>query len=232
VDLPAVAAAALAPASGVVVDVGCGPGVYGARLAGLRPDLRVAGVDLSAGMRPAVVADAVRLPFATGAAGAALAMHMLYHVPDVPAAVAELRRVTAPGGVVVVSTNGRDDKPELGRLVRDVAAGPGGAGAPFVSPSEAFTAEDGDVLAQRFGDVRRQVFDRVVEVPEAAGGRVRRQPAGVVRGGAAARAGLGGVRGGGPRAGGRARGGGGGLPGVDARGRLHVPVSDGGELPP
>jgi SAM-dependent methyltransferase len=167
VDLPAVAAAALAPASGVVVDVGCGPGVYGARLAGLRPDLRVAGVDLSAGMRPAVVADAVRLPFATGAAGAALAMHALYHVPDVPAAVAELRRVVAPGGVVVVSTNGRDDKPELGRLVRDVAAGPGGAGAPFVSPSEAFTAEDGDVLAQRFGDVRRQVFDRVVEVPEA-----------------------------------------------------------------
>jgi hypothetical protein len=63
-------------------------GVYGARLAGLRPDLRVAGVGLPAGMRPAVVADAVRLPFATGAAGAALAMHMLYHVPDIPAAVA------------------------------------------------------------------------------------------------------------------------------------------------
>ena len=28
----------------------------------------------------------------------ALAMHMLYHVPDVPAAVAELRRIVKPGG--------------------------------------------------------------------------------------------------------------------------------------
>ena len=47
----------------------------------------MAATDLSPGMRPTVVADAVRLPYADGAFDAGLAMHMLYHACDIPAAI-------------------------------------------------------------------------------------------------------------------------------------------------
>ena len=157
VDLHGLAAAALADVSGVVLDVGCGPGSYARRIVQERPDLRVATVDLSPGMRPLVVADAVALPFADGTAGAALAMHMLYHVPDVAAAVAELRRTVRPGGTLLVSTNGRGDKPELAALVDGVLRELSGiAGRErFVNPSERFTAEDGALLEAQF-DCRGQ----------------------------------------------------------------------------
>ncbi len=124
VDLPGLAVAGLDGVTGVVLDVGCGPGRYADRIALERPDLRVASVDLSPGMRPRIVADARRLPFADASAGAALAMHMLYHVTDMPAAVAELRRVVRPGGVVLVSTNRADNMPELRALVDAACRGP------------------------------------------------------------------------------------------------------------
>ena len=43
----------------------------------------------------------------------ALAMHMLYHVPDIPAAVRELRRSTRPVGTVLASTNGTGSLSEV-----------------------------------------------------------------------------------------------------------------------
>ena len=49
-------------------------------------------------------ASVAALPFAAGTFDAVLAMHMLYHAPDVTAAVVELRRVLRPGGVVLAST--------------------------------------------------------------------------------------------------------------------------------
>ena len=166
VDLAGEVVAALDGVSGVVLDVGCGPGGYTRRIREQRPDLRVAGLDLSAGMRPSVVADAQRLPVADGAADAALAMHMLYHVPDIPAAVAELRRVVRPGGLVLVSTNGAGDKPELGALLREVLVGAGMTRRPSAASVDAFTAEDGDLLRAAFADVERTTWDRLVEVPE------------------------------------------------------------------
>jgi SAM-dependent methyltransferase len=169
VDLPGVAAAALRDVRGVVVDVGCGPGIYARRLAADRPDLRVATTDLSPGMRPLVVADAQRLPYADDSAGGALAMHMLYHVPDIPAAIAELRRVLRPGGVLLVSTNARADKPELEELAAAATAALAGGGRGFRSPASAFPAEDaGGLLGAAFDDVVAERFERRVVVPEAA----------------------------------------------------------------
>src|ERR1700683_2753522 len=51
-------------------------------------------------------ADITALPFRDGTFDVVLAAHMLYHVPDRPAAVRELRRVLAPGGVCIAVTNG------------------------------------------------------------------------------------------------------------------------------
>ena len=46
--------------------------------------------------------DAARLPFADGGADVVVAGEMLEHVTDLPAVVAELCRVLAPGGTLVV----------------------------------------------------------------------------------------------------------------------------------
>ena len=48
-----------------------------------------------------------RLPFADGAFGAVVAADVLEHVPDLPAAVAELTRVLAPGGRFAFDTINR-----------------------------------------------------------------------------------------------------------------------------
>jgi SAM-dependent methyltransferase len=103
-----------------VLDVGCGPGSYLALLRERHPTVRAVGVDLSPGMAaealqyaPTVNADAARLPFPDGTVDRVLAPHMLYHCPDIPAALAELRQVLRPGGRLVAVTNGHDHLREL-----------------------------------------------------------------------------------------------------------------------
>jgi SAM-dependent methyltransferase len=113
-----------------VLDVGCGNGSYERALVqrGHRGP-RVA-VDFSAGMLPLVTdaatvqADAQSLPFASGCFDVVLAPHMLYHVPDIEAAVREIRRVLHPGGLFVAVTNSVTNLKELCTLV-ETAVGPG-----------------------------------------------------------------------------------------------------------
>ncbi|HEX7186941.1 MAG TPA: class I SAM-dependent methyltransferase [Actinomycetes bacterium] len=167
VDLQGLALAALAGVSGTVLDAGCGLGTYVARLRRERPDLRVLPLDLSAGMRPAVVGDIQALPLADASVGGALAMHMLYHVPDIPVAVHELRRVVQPGGVLVVSTNGVDDKLEVGNLIAAAVRDLTGS---VIEPPDSdgrFTPEDAGVLRAEFGTVEVAVYDREVVVSAA-----------------------------------------------------------------
>lgn len=120
-DLPGLVARELARTNGLVVDVGCGNGVFPRRLRTARPELRLIGLDISPGIMasvagPRAVADAQRLPIPDRHADAVLAMHMLYHVPDIDAAIDEADRILAPGGVLVASTNSATDKAELDRL--------------------------------------------------------------------------------------------------------------------
>lgn len=114
-------AAALMPATGSVLEIGCGPGVA---LQALGP--RAVGVDIS---RPMVVearkrapgshivqADAAALPFADGSFGAAMAVHCLALLP--PQGLAELRRVLAAGAPMVgVHREVRQGGPEPRALV-------------------------------------------------------------------------------------------------------------------
>lgn len=116
----------------VVLDVGCGNGMWQKRLLQAMPGLRMVGVDLSEGMLRSLlagwdgprsaavtVADAQRLPIRDHSVDVALLMHMLYHVPDRAAALAETRRVLRAGcGSTLVTTLGRGHLQELRELLR------------------------------------------------------------------------------------------------------------------
>jgi SAM-dependent methyltransferase len=109
-----------------VLDIGCGPGRYLTAIGERQPDSVRIGSDLSPGMAReaaaassarALVGDAQALPFADASFDRVLALHLLYHVPDVAGALHEFARVCAPGGRVVSVTNSERHLPEVFDLV-------------------------------------------------------------------------------------------------------------------
>jgi SAM-dependent methyltransferase len=164
-----------------VLDIGCGNGGYLRRLAGRAT---VLGCDRSRGMlaelaqqdngspRPLLtVADAMALPLPDASCDVALAMHMLYHVPDIPLAVRELRRVLRPGGVLLAATNSEDDKQAiedafaaaLALLTGEAAT----TGAQHLRLS--FTMERGAALLQTaFAQVERHDITSTLVITDAA----------------------------------------------------------------
>lgn len=94
----------------VLVDVGCGAGLLAPHV-GLK-GYRHVGVDLvrsaltqaaEHGVTP-VLGDGEALPLASGTADVVAAGELFEHVPDLPAAVAEVCRVLRPGGLLVLDT--------------------------------------------------------------------------------------------------------------------------------
>ena len=160
------------PVGSRVLDLGCGPGRHLARLGAARPDLGLFGADLSEGMlRVAreteprllpVAVDATRLPFATHTFGGVMANHMLYHVADQGRAVAEVRRVLAPGGAFVAVTNAEDHFAEFTALMSEAT------GRPRRRISERFTTDTGAALLEAHFDevVLHELRDELV-VPDA-----------------------------------------------------------------
>lgn len=122
-------AALLLPVPGLsVLDVGCGTGDSLRLLAGrAQPGGRVVGVDTSAALLGVgrsradsegwsaewVHADAASLPFDDGEFDSSLAERVLQHVEDPAAVVREMRRVTRPGGTVLLA------EPDWGTLRLD-----------------------------------------------------------------------------------------------------------------
>lgn len=153
-----------------VLDIGCGPGWFWANVhAGMPGGIDLTLSDLSTGMvEEAVarvgglgkdwtvrgkVADAAALPFPDAGFDAVIAMHMLYHVPDASAAVAEAARVLKPGGRYIVTTNDRDNLRalyELGAKAFGVGDGGDPAGAIFGF------AEAETMLRKTFGNVEKR----------------------------------------------------------------------------
>jgi SAM-dependent methyltransferase len=88
-----------------LLDVGCGTGAAVRAAAGTVQ--RAVGVDLSSGMvargRELREADAEALPFEDDAFTAVLCTTSLHHYPHPERAIAEMARVVAPGGRVVVA---------------------------------------------------------------------------------------------------------------------------------
>ena len=107
-----------------VLEVGCGPGELSARI---RDEIgaEVVAVDTSPRMvelargrgLDARLGDVQELEFADEEFDCAVAAWMLYHVPDVERALAELARVLVPGGRLVAVTNAPDHLRELRELL-------------------------------------------------------------------------------------------------------------------
>jgi SAM-dependent methyltransferase len=167
-------AAELVPAEvRFVLDVGCGYGRYLKRLRADHPEATVVGIDAAPGMLaevepPVMVADAQAIPYPDDSADAVLAMHMLYHVPDIAKAVGEFRRVLKPGGTLIVSTNAHDDmaKPYAlwERAIRSVL-GPD-TYLPGTEVAKFDSANAPAYLGAEFDSVERFEERGVVSVPE------------------------------------------------------------------
>lgn len=103
--------AAHAGPGAAVLDLGCGPGQAGERLAaaGVVP----VGIDLSPGMlaltrqRRATAGDLRALPIRRRSAAAAVAFYCLHHLPadDLVPALVEIRAALAPGGRLLAATH-------------------------------------------------------------------------------------------------------------------------------
>jgi ubiquinone/menaquinone biosynthesis C-methylase UbiE len=114
------------------LDAGCGTGTFLLPLARrLVPQgATVIGLDLAEGTLgqarvrvqtedlpvACILSDVEALPFADGVFDLVLANYMLYHVPDLDRAIAELRRILRPGGTLLAATNGQGHMSELWQL--------------------------------------------------------------------------------------------------------------------
>lgn len=127
------------PQNGAVLELGCGPGQLWVRNKDrIPPDWRITLSDFSPGMLKEAeenlrdsgrsfsfqLIDAQAIPFAAQSLDTVIANHMLYHVPDKPKALSEMRRILKPDGRLYTVTNGEKHLRELRELL-----------VPFTDPS-------------------------------------------------------------------------------------------------
>jgi ubiquinone/menaquinone biosynthesis C-methylase UbiE len=129
VELPPARLAELLRLSGAetIVDFGAGTGMYSLPIAGAVPLGRVLAVDEqpalldrlrarlearpSCGNVHAVLSQDGRVPLDDGVADRMLVVNVLHHVDDDPAALTEMFRLLAPGGLLVAAEFARMDRP-------------------------------------------------------------------------------------------------------------------------
>lgn len=145
-----------------VLEVGCGPGRLARRLREER-SINVVALDLSprmvrlAGAQgvDARVGDVQSLPFPDRSFRCVIAAWMLYHVPDLDRALAEIARVLVPGGALLAVTNSERHLSELWELV--------GLGR-YPLPFSAENAEE--ILGRHFRAVSRSDAEAPITFPD------------------------------------------------------------------
>jgi SAM-dependent methyltransferase len=167
------------PPSCRILELGCGPGhLWLENLARIPAGWQILLSDFSSGMLEAArqnledrgsfqfkVIDAQAIPLEDASFDAVIANHMLYHVPNRPVALAEIRRVLKPAGAFHASAGGQHHLVEIrAMLVKfDPVLSAWGRGG------EPFTLENGsDQLSSYFAAVRVDRYKAALQVTEAA----------------------------------------------------------------
>lgn len=164
------------PNNAHVLEIGCGSGAMWERVRAKIPNTwNIILSDFSFGMTQTVQqkflasrfsfleCDAQSLPFADESFDGIFANHMLYHIPDLHRALAEIRRVLKRGGTLYAATNGLHHMRELGELTATVS------GVTFTdqTPERLFGLENGAaILEQHFENVTRDVQTNALRVTE------------------------------------------------------------------
>jgi ubiquinone/menaquinone biosynthesis C-methylase UbiE len=166
------------PDSASVLELGCGTGLLCRGLAQVPRGWRAILTDMSAGMlretRAALArlghpftymqADAQAIPVRDESFDAVIANHMLYHVPDIPRALAEVRRVLKPSGVCYAATMGVANMKEMNDLATRFFSIPR-----MTESTERFGLESGEAyMRNAFTDVRLERYPDSLVITEAA----------------------------------------------------------------
>lgn len=157
------------------VDLGCGAGTYVEQ--GLARSATYIAGDLSFGMvqelshpnLPRLNLDIQHIPLADNTADVVLANHMLYHVPDKDAALAEIKRILRPNGHLIAATNSATNMIELINLRRQALQHLGLPLDPILEKSpvaELFSLENGrSHLQPHFTHIQRHDLPSALVFP-------------------------------------------------------------------
>jgi ubiquinone/menaquinone biosynthesis C-methylase UbiE len=168
------------PEQSRILELGCGPAwLWRHKRDRMPAGWRVVLTDLSPGMVDQAranlseqnagqfefdVIDAQAIPYAGASFDAVVANHMLYHLPDRPRAISEIRRVLKPGGQLFAAANGQDHMAELWDMVLQAAGADRGANRSELH----FGLENGgEQLAPWFDHVERRDYPDSLLVTEA-----------------------------------------------------------------
>jgi SAM-dependent methyltransferase len=166
---------------GHVLECGCGPGhLWHEHGRSLPPGVQLTLTDLSTGMlalaRRALAAARIPAQFAAAdirfiptpaaAFDLVIANHMLYHVPDRPAAFAEVRRVLGKNGRFLAATNGSGHLQELEAVAALLF--PGGEAEQRVWFPD-FALDDGaEQLAAHFAHIEQRRYANTLHITDPA----------------------------------------------------------------
>ncbi len=142
---------------GLVLDLGCGHGYWlrsmterGFEVVGVEPESERLGEAATAHGAPVMAGDGARLPLRDGSVSLVWCIHVLHHLHDPVAVLAEVRRVLRPGGHFILAETVEDNP--LIRVGRRIH--PAWAGVPVLSR---FTAR---TLLLLLGEAGLDVVDR------------------------------------------------------------------------
>jgi ubiquinone/menaquinone biosynthesis C-methylase UbiE len=166
------------PENARMLEVGCGTGLLWRGQTQVPGGWRVILTDMSDGMlretRASLAqlghsfsymrADAQAIPFGDESFDAVIANHMLYHVPDIPRALGEFRRVLKPSGVCYAATMGLANMKEMNELATRFFS------IPRMTESTArFGLESGEAyMRAAFSEVKLERYPDSLVITEAA----------------------------------------------------------------
>jgi ubiquinone/menaquinone biosynthesis C-methylase UbiE len=165
-----------------ILELGCGPGdMWLENMSRISPGWEVTLSDFSPGMLEQAkvnlkdqahgfvfeLIDGQSIPYGDQRFEAVVANHMLYHVPDRPKALAEIRRVLKPKGQLYATTVGENHLRELPALLHKFD--PNLTGDTLKGTENEFTLESGYPQLERFfSEVRIRRYEDDLVVTEAA----------------------------------------------------------------